>query len=45
MKSTWADISKAKNLLVWQPQISLEGGIKKTVGWTKDNWDWVKEIK
>jgi UDP-glucuronate 4-epimerase len=45
MKSTWADISKAKNLLVWQPQVSLEEGIKKTVGWTKDNWDWVKEIK
>jgi UDP-glucuronate 4-epimerase len=45
MKLTRADISKAKYLLAWQPQISLEEGIKKTVRWTKDNWDWVKNIK
>ena len=35
-KSTWADITKAKELLDWQPQIGLEQGIKRTVQWTKD---------
>lgn len=45
MKSTWADIKKAKDLLGWQPRVSLEEGIKRTVQWTKENWDWVKEMK
>ncbi len=44
MKATWADISKAQRLLDWQPQVGLEEGIKKTVEWTKDNWNWVKDI-
>ena len=45
MKTTWADIDKAKELLNWQPQVSLEEGIKRTVEWTKNNWDWVQKIK
>jgi len=45
MKSTWADINKAKNILNWRPQVDLDEGIKRTVNWTKDNWDWVEKIK
>ena len=45
MKTTCADIDKAKELLGWQPQVSLEEGIKRTVEWTKDNWQWIKKIK
>ena len=45
MRATWANIDKAKKLLKWQPIISLEEGIKRTVRWTKDNWEWVKDIK
>ena len=45
MKATWADIEKAKKLLIWEPKVSLEEGIKRTVDWTKDNWEWVKMIK
>ena len=44
-KATWVDIDKAKELLNWQPQVSLEEGIKRAVKWTKDNWEWVKKIK
>lgn len=44
MKATWADIEKARKLLGWQPQVSLEEGIKRTVQWTKDNWEWVQNI-
>jgi len=45
MKAAWVDIEKAKRLLDWQPHVILEEGIKSTVGWTKDNWEWAKEYK
>jgi len=45
MKATWADITKAKELLGWQPKTSLEEGIEKTVDWFKKNWRWLKEVK
>lgn len=45
MKSTWADISKAKQLLDWEPEIGVEEGIKKTVAWYKENLPWSAEIK
>ena len=45
MKDTWADISKAKSLLGWEPRISLEEGIKELVEWTIQNWDWIKDIR
>jgi len=44
MKATWADIEKAKELLDWQPQVGLEEGIKRTVEWTEDNWEWLQKI-
>ncbi len=31
-----ADISKAKNLLSWQPKISFASGLKKTISWYQD---------
>jgi nucleoside-diphosphate-sugar epimerase len=33
MDVTWADISKAKTLLGWEPKVSFEEGIKKLVDW------------
>ncbi len=32
-----ADISKIKNLVGWQPEISLEEGLKNTFAWYQDN--------
>ncbi len=37
MKSTWADISKAKRLLGWQPTVPLREGIAQTVNWYRQN--------
>lgn len=45
VKATWADINKAKELLNWQPEVSLGEGIKRTVEWTRDNWEWVQKVK
>ena len=36
---TWADISKAKDLLNWQPKITLQEGVKKLL----DNIDYWKD--
>jgi len=42
--ATWADITKAKALLGWQPLVSIEEGIQKTVAWYLENREWVKNI-
>lgn len=39
------DFSKIKNELGWEPQVSFEDGIKKTVEWFQKNEDWWKNIK
>jgi nucleoside-diphosphate-sugar epimerase len=45
LKETWADITKAKNLLGWEPKVSFEEGIKKTVDWYLENRDWLKDVE
>lgn len=42
--NTWADIGKAKKLLNWEPLISLDEGLEKSVRWYSDNREWLKEI-
>ena len=37
MKVTWADISKAKTLLGWEPKISFEEGINRLMQWHQIN--------
>jgi nucleoside-diphosphate-sugar epimerase len=45
LMETWADISKAKNLLSWEPQVSLNEGLEKSVQWYMDNQHWLKEVQ
>jgi UDP-glucuronate 4-epimerase len=45
LMETWADISKAKNLLGWEPQVSLDEGLEKSVQWYLDNQNWLKEVQ
>jgi UDP-N-acetylglucosamine/UDP-N-acetylgalactosamine 4-epimerase len=37
IKNSWADISRAKNLLDYEPQIGLQEGLKKTVAWFRSS--------
>ena len=45
LKSSWADIAKAKRLLDWEPQVSLEDGIRKTIEWHQANRAWLDDIR
>lgn len=35
--ATWADVSKARRLLDWSPQIPIEEGLKRSVDWYREN--------
>ena len=45
MLTSQADVSKAKSLLDWEPQVSLEDGIRKLVQWYQQERSWTKDIK
>tara|TARA_B100002003_G_scaffold195509_1_gene185395 strand:- start:68 stop:1033 length:966 start_codon:yes stop_codon:yes gene_type:complete len=42
--STWANISRARELLNWTPQTSLEDGINLAVDWYLTNRQWASHI-
>lgn len=37
IKETWADITKAKQLLNWEPTVGLDEGIRRCVEWYQEN--------
>ena len=41
---TMADISKAKDLLAWTPEVDLDQGLDRSIEWYKTNLDWVSKI-
>ncbi len=41
---TWADISKARELLGWEPKILHEEGIRRCVEWYRENREWAKDL-
>ncbi|MFP4459124.1 MAG: GDP-mannose 4,6-dehydratase [Candidatus Zixiibacteriota bacterium] len=45
MKFTWANIDKADDILGWQPKVSLDEGIKRTIEWHKKNKPLLRKIK
>lgn len=44
MYSNWADISKAGQLLGWEPRVGLREGVKKLVDWYAAERSWASEI-
>ena len=45
LMETLADINKAKNLLGWEPKVSLDEGLEKSVSWYMKNRKWLREVK
>src|SRR5215510_14783578 len=44
MRSNWADVSKAGQLLGWEPQYAMRAGIEKLVQWYNAEREWAKDI-
>ena len=45
MRSNLADVSKARRILDWEPQVSLKDGLAACVEWYRREQDWAKEIE
>lgn len=37
VRATWADVTKARELLGWSPEVSLEEGLRRSVAWYREN--------
>lgn len=44
VRATWADISKSREMLGWEPAVGLEKGIRNSVEWYIANREWTREI-
>jgi UDP-glucuronate 4-epimerase len=45
MRSNWADVSKARKVLGWQPKVVLHEGVKSLVEWYAAERSWASTIK
>jgi nucleoside-diphosphate-sugar epimerase len=45
MRSNWADVSKAGEMLGWKPQYDMRAGVEKLVDWYKTEREWAKDIE
>ena len=44
VRRTWADISKAQELLGWKPEVTLEEGLRRSVNWYFEHRTWASQI-
>ena len=42
--ATWANISRPRELLDWEPQVDLKQGVASVVDWYMENREWAKDI-
>lgn len=42
--ATWADITRARTVLDWSPQVSFENGLKAAVEWYRAERSWAKDL-
>lgn len=45
MLASWADVSKARAVLGWQPQVGIKEGVQRLVDWYLAEREWAKDIK
>lgn len=44
MKANLADVSKARSLLEWEPEVHLAEGVARTVAWYRANREWAVDV-
>jgi len=44
VSTTWAEISKAKSLLGWEPEVELVKGLRRSVDWYQEHRKWAKDV-
>lgn len=44
MFTNWADVSKARAMLGWQPKVGMREGVERTAAWYIQNRDWARDI-
>ena len=44
MSASWADVSKAKQLLGWNPKFTLDSGIAEVVRWYQQENSWASQV-
>ena len=44
MRSNWADVTKAGELLGWEPQFNLREGVKRLVEWYNAEREWASKV-
>jgi len=44
MLSNWADVSKARRILGWEPQVSLREGMRRLVEWYMQEREWTSQV-
>jgi UDP-glucuronate 4-epimerase len=44
VEANWADVQKARRLLAWEPQVSLDDGISRLVDWYMENRAWACQV-
>ena len=45
VKATWANISRSRELLDWEPRMTLDDGLKSVVDWYTENKEWVRDVE
>ena len=44
MLANWADVRKARQLLDWEPKVSLSEGITNLVNWYTSEQNWASQV-
>jgi len=44
MSASWADTSKAQQMLGWKPRVSLDEGLRNVVDWYRQEYDWASQV-
>ena len=45
MRQNWADVTKAREMLGWEPRVSLREGMKNLVAWYNAEREWAREVR